>query len=116
MKVRAFLYGRVSTRDKGQDVENQLRQLREFCQRQDWELVKEFVDHETGAKSDRQQFQAMLLACSQRKADLVLFWALDRFTREGTYETLRYLNLLASYGVMFRSYTEQWVGSYGMFK
>ena len=47
---------------------------------------------------------------------MVVFWALDRFTREGTYETLRYLNPLSSYGVMFRSYTEQWVDSCGMFK
>ena len=114
--MRVFLYARVSTRDKGQDVETQLRQLREFCQRQDWELVHEYVDHETGAKSDRRQFQALMLACSQRRADVVVFWALDRFTREGTYETLRYLNLLSSYGVMFRSYTEQWVDSCGIFK
>ena len=116
MKMRAFLYGRVSTRDKGQDVENQLRQLREFCHRQDWELIHEYVDHETGAKSDRRQFRAMMLACSQRKADVVVFWALDRLSREGSYETLRYLNLLSSYGVMFRSYTEQWVDSCGIFK
>ncbi len=27
------LYARVSTKDKGQDVENQLAQLREFCER-----------------------------------------------------------------------------------
>jgi DNA invertase Pin-like site-specific DNA recombinase len=30
------LYARVSTKDKGQDVQNQLFQLREFCQRQGW--------------------------------------------------------------------------------
>jgi DNA invertase Pin-like site-specific DNA recombinase len=114
--MRVFLYARVSTREKGQDVETQLRQLREFCQRQGWEPVHEYVDRESGAKSDRLQFQAMLLACSQRKADVVVFWSLDRFTREGTYETLRYLNLLCSYNVMFRSYTEQWVDSCGIFK
>jgi predicted site-specific integrase-resolvase len=28
------IYARVSTRDKGQDVRNQLAQLREFCTRQ----------------------------------------------------------------------------------
>lgn len=28
--MRAAIYARVSTKDKGQEVENQLRQLREF--------------------------------------------------------------------------------------
>ena len=67
-------------------------------------------------KSARRQFQALLLACSQRKADVVVFWALDRFTREGTYETLRDLNLLSSCRVMFRRYTERGLDSCGMFK
>lgn len=114
--MKAFLYARVSTRDKGQDVENQLAQLREFAKRQGWELVHEYIDHETGSKADRPELQAMFLACSQGKADVVLFWALDRFTREGAYETLRYLNLLTSYGVGFRSYTEQYLDTCGLFK
>jgi DNA invertase Pin-like site-specific DNA recombinase len=114
--VIAFLYARVSTKDKGQDVENQLRQLREFCVRQGWIIAHEYIDHETGSKSDRAELQAMFLACSQRKADVVLFWSLDRLTREGTYLTLRYLNELDSYGVAFRSYTEQYFDSCGIFK
>jgi DNA invertase Pin-like site-specific DNA recombinase len=112
----AFVYARVSTKDKGQDVENQLRQLRDFARRQEWEIAYEYIDHITGSRSDRKQLQAMLLACSQRKADVVLFWSLDRFTREGAYETLRYLNLLTSYGVGFRSYTEQYLDTCGLFR
>ena len=42
--MKASLYARVSTRDKGQDVENQLRQLRDFCQKQGWEIVREYTD------------------------------------------------------------------------
>lgn len=38
----------VCTRDKGQDVENQLLQLREFCGRQGWEITGEYVDRKTG--------------------------------------------------------------------
>ena len=114
--MRAFLYARVSTRDKGQEVENQLRELREFILRQGWTLIQEFVDHESGKSSDREQFQAMLTACSQKKADVIVFWALDRFTREGAYEALRDLNLLTSYGVAFRSYSEQYLDTCGLFK
>jgi DNA invertase Pin-like site-specific DNA recombinase len=36
----------------------------------------------------------------------VLFWALDRFTREGMVATIMYLQRLASHGVSFHSYTE----------
>jgi DNA invertase Pin-like site-specific DNA recombinase len=36
---------------------------------------------------------------SQRKFDLVLFWSLDRFCREGVRETLNHLERLTNYGV-----------------
>jgi len=38
--------------------------------------------------------------------DVVLFWALDRFSREGALETLKYLEALDSYGVVFLSFTD----------
>jgi DNA invertase Pin-like site-specific DNA recombinase len=38
--------------------------------------------------------------------DLVLFWALDRFSREGMTQTILHLQRLNSYGVSFHSYTE----------
>ena len=34
-ETRIAIYGRVSTKDKGQDTENQLCQLRDFCSRQE---------------------------------------------------------------------------------
>jgi len=58
----------------------------------------------------------MMLAASQHKAHVVLFWALDRLTREGALPTLQYLNTLTSYGVAFKSFTEQYLDSCGIFK
>ena len=43
----------------------------------------------------------MMSAAARRRFDVVLFWALDRFTREGALATLQYLNRLSSYGVGF---------------
>src|SRR5215467_11630629 len=114
--MKAALYSRVSTRDKGQDVENQLRQLWEFCDRQGWTIVREFVDHASGKRSDREEFQAMFAAASRREFDTVLFWSLDRFSREGVYETLQHLQRLTAYGVGYRSFTEQYLDSCGLFK
>jgi len=110
------IYSRVSTKDKGQDVENQLRQLREFCSKQGWAIVREYVDHASGKRGDREQFQAMFAAASQREFDTVLFWSLDRFSREGVYETLQHLQRLTACGVGYRSFAEQYLDSCGLFK
>jgi DNA invertase Pin-like site-specific DNA recombinase len=47
---------------------------------------------------------------------LVLFRSLDRFSREGASATLQHLNTLESYGIGFKSYTEQYLDSTGIFK
>jgi DNA invertase Pin-like site-specific DNA recombinase len=110
------LYARVSTRDKRQDTENQLAQLRQFAATQGWKVVHEYVDRATGKHSDREQFQRLFEGASQRKFDVVLFWSLDRFSREGVRETLNHLERLSSYGVGYRSFTEQYLDSCGIFK
>jgi len=58
----------------------------------------------------------MLGAPSRHEFDLVLFWSLDRFSREGVLPTLKHLELLTSYGVMWKSYTEQYFDSCGIFR
>ena len=106
--MRIAIYARVSTDDKGQDPENQLGQLRHWCASVGHELVHEYVDHESGRKGakDRKQFAALFEDAHKRNFDCVLFWALDRFTREGMVPTIMHLQRLASCGVGFHSYTE----------
>jgi len=116
MNTLCAIYGRVSTRDKGQEVENQLVQLREFAGRQGWQVVAEYLDQASGSTSDRDQFKAMFQAASQRKFDVLLFWSLDRLTREGVLPTLQHLTRLSDYGVAWRSFTEQYLDSTGVFR
>jgi len=113
---RVALYARVSTKDRGQDYENQLIQLRAFAKTQGWEIVQEFVDKASGKRSDREQFQRMFVAASRREFDVLVFWSLDRLSREGTVETLNHLQRLTAYGVDYRSFTEQYLDSTGIFK
>src|SRR5215467_4540592 len=63
--MRVAIYARVSTDDKGQDPENQLRQLREWCGRMGYPIVREFVEHENGGKGVeyRKQLGAMFAGC-----------------------------------------------------
>ena len=113
--MRIALYARVSTKDR-QEVENQLRQLREFAALQGWTIYREYIDRETGGTSDRAEFQALFADASRRKFDLVLFWSLDRLSREGVLETLQHLNRLTASGVGYKSFTEQYLDSCGIFK
>jgi DNA invertase Pin-like site-specific DNA recombinase len=112
--TRACIYARVST-DR-QETENQLAQMRRFAESQQWEICGEYIDHETGKHNDREQFRRLFVDASQREFDVVLFWALDRFTREGPLETLQHLNVLSNYGVAFRSFTEPYLDTCGIFK
>lgn len=112
--MRVAIYARVSTRD--QDAGNQLVRLREFAELQGWTIAHEYVEQESGGKAEREQFLAMMAAASLREFDLVLFWALDRLSREGVYETLTYLQRLTGYGVGWRSLTEQYLDSTGIFR
>jgi DNA invertase Pin-like site-specific DNA recombinase len=114
--MKAAIYTRVSTRDKGQEPANQLNQLRELCQRRSWQIAAEYEDRDTGSKPDRTEFQALMQDAMRRKFDVVVFWALDRFTREGALETLQYLNTLNGQGVGFLSLTEPYLDSCGIFK
>ena len=114
--MRIAIYARVSKRFGTQDTENQLIQLREFAARQGWEIVCEYVDRESAKSGDRAEFKRMFKDAGERQFDLVLFWALDRFSREGVLETLKYLERLSAAGVNWRSYTEQYLDSCGIFK
>jgi DNA invertase Pin-like site-specific DNA recombinase len=114
--MQVALYARVSTRDRRQDTENQLAQLRTFATAQGWSVVNEYVDRASGKRGDRAQFLRLFEDASRRKFDLVLFWSLDRFSREGVLETLHHLQQLAQYGVGYRSFTEQYLDSCGIFK
>jgi DNA invertase Pin-like site-specific DNA recombinase len=91
------IYSRTST-DK-QNNENQLGQLRAFAHTQRWNIKGEYIDIASGKNGDREQFKALFDAASRREFELVLFWSLDRFSREGVFETLQYLQCLEAYGV-----------------
>ena len=106
--MRIAIYARVSRDDKGQDPENQLRELRAWCDTAGHTVVHEYIDHESGRKDaqGRKQFARLFEDAHKRKFDCILFWALDRFTREGMVPTVMHLQRLAGCGVSFHSYTE----------
>lgn len=118
-QLRIALYARVSTKDKGQDYENQLRELRAFVERkadEGWILCHEYTDRASGKSADRPQFRRLFEDASRKEFDLILFWSLDRFSREGVYETLGHLQRLSSHGIDWWSYREEYLRSIGPFR
>jgi DNA invertase Pin-like site-specific DNA recombinase len=106
--VKTAIYARVST--KKQETLNQLAQLREFAGKQGWETTAEYVDVvSVSGKKERPQFLAMMQDASQRKFDLLLFWSLDRLSREGIVKTIGYLEQLKGWQVGWRSYTQSFL-------
>jgi DNA invertase Pin-like site-specific DNA recombinase len=101
--TRVVIYSRVSTRD--QHASNQLAQLRKFATDSGWQLTAEYVDKESGASTDRPNFQQLMDDAGQRLFDVVLFWSLDRFTREGVAKTFEYLARLKAVGVEWHNFT-----------
>ena len=48
--MRVAIYARVSADDKGQDPENQLRELRDWIVNSSHIISREYVDYESGRK------------------------------------------------------------------
>ena len=48
--MRIAIYARVSTEDRGQDPENQLRELRAWCANSGHVIAGEYVEHVSGRK------------------------------------------------------------------
>jgi len=75
-----------------------LRQLRAFADTQGWTVVHEYVDRASGKRGDREQFQKMFAAASRREFDCLLFWSLDRLSREGTVEIVFHIGARCEQG------------------
>jgi len=104
--IRAALYARCSTLDKGQDPELQLAPLREYCQKRGFNITGEFVDNGiSGIKDKRPQLDRLLEAARKRHIDLILVWKLDRFGR-GLKQLVMSLSELSNIGVGFISYQD----------
>ena len=104
--MRAAIYARVSTLDKGQDTEVQLRDLRSYAQAREWIIAGEYVDRgQSGAKDRRPELDRLMKDVRKRKVDLILCWRLDRLGRSLKHLILT-LDELQSVGVGFVSYNE----------
>ncbi len=81
MKTRICIYARVST--QGQDYERQLVELREYAERMNYEVVREFSEKISGAKTiaERQALTDLLDFAATNHIDKVLVYECSRISR-----------------------------------
>ena len=81
MKTRVCIYARVST--QGQDYERQLSELRDYAERMNYEVVREFSEKISGAKNiaERQALVDLLDFVAANHIDKVLVYECSRISR-----------------------------------
>jgi len=68
--------------------ENQINELRKVAQRNDWTITKIYKDigiSGTKGREQRPEFDSMLKSAVRKDFDLVMFWAVDRASRNLTH-------------------------------
>jgi DNA invertase Pin-like site-specific DNA recombinase len=104
MARRVAVYCRVSTTN--QTCDNQLRDLREYCQARGWLELHEFVDQGVSGTTDRRPaLDRLMAAVRMRKVDVVVVAAFDRFGRSVRH-LVESLELFRHYSVEFVSLRE----------
>lgn len=104
--MRVALYARVSTRDRDQNPETQLRPMREWAAARGAVIVAEYVDHASAADlRGRKEWRQLLDDCQRRTFDLVMVWKLDRYARSSL-DALQWLERIDGHGVGFRILTQ----------
>lgn len=98
--MRAAFYGRYSSHaQKDTSIEQQLRECREWAQRNDVQIVAEYADRALTGKNDkREQFQKLIRDSAKGKWQLVLCYKVDRFARN-RYDSATYKARLKKNGV-----------------
>ncbi|WP_394185117.1 recombinase family protein [Metabacillus halosaccharovorans] len=109
---KAAIYARVSTleqAEEGYSIDEQVRVLRDLCEREGYVVHKEYVDRGKSGKNikGRPALQQLLRDAKSKDFDLVLVWKVNRFSRK-TKDLLNIVEELEKRNIDFRSYTERY--------
>ncbi len=107
--IHIALYARVSSERQDVDlsISAQLRALREYAEKNNYQVVKEYVDEaESGRTADRPKFQQMIADARRTRAfETILVWKFSRFARSRE-DAIVFKSLLKKHGVRVVSITE----------
>jgi DNA invertase Pin-like site-specific DNA recombinase len=89
--MRAIIYARCSTDESKQDVEVQLKQLRAFCERENWEYDESW-EYASGSKDKQTELKKVRDLIIKRVYQVIIVYSLDRFSRQHPSVTEKMLN------------------------
>ena len=78
--MRAIIYARCSTDESKQDVEVQLKQLREYWKNEGWEYDEVF-EYASGSKDKQEKLKQVLDLIATKTYQVMVVYSLDRFSR-----------------------------------
>ncbi|EKC70595.1 resolvase domain protein [human gut metagenome] len=89
--MNAVIYARYSSDSQREEsIEGQLRECREYAERNNMTIVGTYIDRALSAKTaDRPEFQRMIKDSVKELFEIVLVWKLDRFSRD-RYDSAHY--------------------------
>lgn len=106
----AVAYARFSSNNQREEsIDAQLRAIREYCERENIELIEEFTDEAMSGKNDnREDFQNMIrkLLKGNIQADYVLVHKFNRFARN-KYDSALYKKKLKDIGIKVISVSQK---------
>ena len=79
--MTAVLYARVSTDDKGQTTESQIREMKRWCEVEGVVPVKIFQEDISGGSLDRPQFDSMMGYIMRKRVGMILALDAQRLSR-----------------------------------
>jgi len=98
--MNGVIYARYSSDNQREEsIEGQLRECKEYAERNGITILGTYIDRALSAKTDnRPEFQHMIKDSAKGLFDIALVWKLDRFARN-RYDSARYKNILKKNGV-----------------
>ena len=105
--MNAVIYARYSSDSQREEsIEGQLRECRDYAERNNMTIVGTYIDRALSAKTaDRPEFQHMIKDSAKELFEIVLVWKLDRFSRD-RYDSAHYKRILKKNGVKVVSVKE----------
>lgn len=93
--MTGVIYARYSSENQREEsIEGQLRECKEFAQKNDIQIFGSYIDRALSAKTDnRPDFQRMIKDSANGLFDTVIVWKLDRFARN-RYDSAHYKAML----------------------
>src|SRR5438445_5094667 len=110
-RLRVATYRRASAEDP--IAEEERRELRDYCERKDWEIVAEYLEESARRDSHRPRLRELLQAGRAMRFGVVVFLSLYDLTGSGAEDAIATIRALKAAGLDFVSVLDRYVNSLG---